>query len=67
MELRAGQHLATVLVAFEGVDVYVLDTGIMNADLNVVSNIDFVNPDAPDSRDVNGHGTHVAGVYRRHR
>lgn len=44
-----------------GVDVYVIDTGIdiSNADLNVVS---FVNFADTTNNDCNGHGTHVSGT-----
>ena len=44
-----------------GVDVYVIDTGIdvSNADLNVVSFVNFI--DATNN-DCSGHGTHVSGT-----
>ena len=44
-----------------GVDVYVIDTGIdiSNADLNVVSFVNFVDS---TNKDCNGHGTHVSGT-----
>ena len=43
------------------VDLYILDTGISNDDLNVVENIDF-RDGLSDARDHDGHGTHVAGI-----
>ena len=43
-----------------GVDLYVADTGIHSDDLNEVSSQDF--SEGRDSRDIDGHGTHVAGV-----
>jgi hypothetical protein len=42
------------------VDVYVVDSGVSNSDLNVVSAIDFRGNG--DVSDVDGHGTHVAGI-----
>ena len=43
------------------VDIYILDTGVMNEELNIVESIDF-RDDANDTRDNEGHGTHVAGI-----
>lgn len=51
-----------------GVDVFVLDTGVANAnnndpndDLLLVENVDF-RPGMNDAKDYYGHGTHVAGI-----
>jgi len=46
------------------VDVAVIDTGInlSHPDLNVVGGRDCVTPAAPTLDDLNGHGTHMAGV-----
>lgn len=45
----------------EGVDVFVLDTGISNhPDLNVTDRVSFM--PGPPVQDCNGHGTHVAGT-----
>ncbi len=43
------------------VDVFILDTGISNTDLNVVERIDF-RDGFNNTRDFDGHGTHVAGI-----
>ena len=50
------------------VDVYILDTGVAlannndpNDDLALVENIDF-RPNSNDSKDIDGHGTHIAGI-----
>lgn len=46
-------------------DVFVIDTGVTNPDLNVVSDLDFRDPaiDGPSNpADETGHGTHVAGI-----
>lgn len=51
------------------VDVYVLDTGVASADVNdgyddlrLVENIDFRGVTPAHAADVDGHGTHVAGI-----
>jgi subtilisin family serine protease len=51
------------------VDVYLLDTGVANADVNdpyddlaLVENLDFRGSSPASAADVDGHGTHVAGI-----
>ncbi len=44
-----------------GVDVYVLDTGVSNPDINVYESVDF-RDGLNDPSDHDGHGTHVAGI-----
>ena len=44
------------------VDVYILDTGVSNDDVNVVEHRDRRNPSVNDPADYDGHGTHVAGI-----
>ncbi len=47
------------------VDVYVIDTGVSNDDLNIVESIDFrgtMGTGIDDPNDYDGHGTHVAGI-----
>lgn len=53
---RAGDGQGSV----DGVDVFILDTGISNNDINVVSQVLF-HPNA-SIHDQLGHGTHVAGT-----
>ncbi len=43
------------------VDVYILDTGITNSDLNIVESVDF-REGFNNANDVDGHGTHIAGI-----
>ena len=43
------------------IDVFVIDTGVSSADLNIVENIDFSGTD-PSASDSDGHGTHIAGI-----
>ncbi|MFT4603541.1 MAG: subtilisin family serine protease [Rhodothermales bacterium] len=46
-------------------DIYILDTGATNDDLNIVESIDFsgsLDAGAVDPNDYDGHGTHVAGI-----
>lgn len=45
----------------DGVDVYILDSGCSHPDLNIVEYVNFVDGE-PDNEDLNGHGTHVAGI-----
>lgn len=45
------------------VDVYVLDTGVSNDELNISNALDFRDSTlAGDAADYDGHGTHVAGI-----
>jgi len=44
-----------------GVNIYVLDTGCTHQDLNVVESRSFIESE-PSTADLNGHGTHVAGI-----
>lgn len=47
------------------VDLFVIDTGASNDDLNLVETLDFRDPTevpTPDPADHDGHGTHVAGL-----
>ena len=45
------------------VDVFILDTGTTNDELNIVESLDFRDSQlAGDSEDYDGHGTHVAGI-----
>ncbi len=43
------------------VDLYILDTGITNSDINVVESLDF-RDGFNDASDYDGHGTHIAGI-----
>ena len=43
------------------VDVYVIDSGVTNSDINVVQNIDF-RPSSNNPKDTDGHGTHIGGI-----
>ncbi|HET6567966.1 MAG TPA: S8 family serine peptidase [Rhodothermales bacterium] len=45
--------------AIDGVDVYILDTGVSSSDVNVVEQRDFTDSEAQDK---DGHGTHVAAI-----
>ena len=61
---------------FKNVEIYILDTGVDNDDLNIVETRDFVADTTGDSsledfglgilsddaRDADGHGTHIAGI-----
>jgi len=61
---------------FNNVEIYILDTGVENDDLNIVETRDFVADTTGDSsledfglgilsddaRDADGHGTHIAGI-----
>ncbi|MFT5142091.1 MAG: subtilisin family serine protease [Rhodothermales bacterium] len=44
------------------VDVYIIDTGVSNDDLNIVESVDFRGVVGMDANDYDGHGTHVAGI-----
>ena len=44
-----------------GVDIYVLDTGVSNNDINVTEDLD-VREGMNDPADYDGHGTHIAGI-----
>ncbi len=52
----SGDHTGSV-----DVDLYILDTGATNSDLNVVEHLDF-REGSSDAADYDGHGTHVAGI-----
>ncbi len=43
------------------VDLFILDTGVTNGDLNLVEALDF-NDGLDDASDYDGHGTHIAGI-----
>lgn len=43
------------------VDVYILDTGVTNSDIDVVQSLDL-RPGLSDPQDEDGHGTHIAGI-----
>ena len=61
---------------FKNVEIYILDTGVDNDDLNIVETRDFVADTTGDSsledfglgilsndkKDADGHGTHIAGI-----
>ncbi len=44
-----------------GVDLFVIDTGVSHADVNVTEAIDF-REDSNGAADYDGHGTHIAGL-----
>jgi subtilisin family serine protease len=48
--------------AVSGVDVFVFDSGVSSNDINIASSVDFTSSSSGSTKDILGHGTHVAGT-----